>query len=204
MCTYEISPLHLPGLRYCIHNSKENSCFGNKRMIKYSFAYVSVLNKYSHLKLRNSACAKKNPIARWCDDAITMVRWRETNGGKEHRFITIVLSHHRHRVIATLSSHCRNIASSSSHHRAIAIASSSSNPSPSHCRTIASLVNATSRHHHRVIAPSTQTRWSMVRLWTTWPYIRIPYSLVHTEIQIILPQYYYLLLNRYLDLTFCR
>ena len=120
-------------------------------MIKYSFAYVSVLNKYSQLKLRNSACAKKKTIARWCDDAITMVRWRDTNGGKEHRFIAIVLSHHRHRVIATLSSHCRNIASLSSHHRAIAIASSSS------CnRTIAIALS-----YHRTVIHVPSRPWSM-------------------------------------------
>ena len=61
-------------------------------------------------------------IARWCDDAITMVRWSDNDDSIEHRFIAIVTSYHRHRVIAPSSSHCRNIvsSSSSSHHRVIA------------------------------------------------------------------------------------
>ena len=147
-------------------------------MIKYSFVYVSVLSKYSHLMLRNSACAKKT-IARFCDDAITMVRWRDTNGAIEHRFIAIVLSHHRHRVIATLPSHCRNIASSSSHHRAIpshhrhrVIA-----PSPSHCRTIALPYHhvlgqcniAPSPSRHRSIDPKSMVDGTIVNCVALYP-----------------------------------
>ena len=69
--------------------------------------------------LRNSACAKKS-IARSCDYVITMVRWRDTDGAIEHNFSAKLLSHHRHRVIASSPSLCRTIPSSSSNHRVIA------------------------------------------------------------------------------------
>ena len=68
--------------------------------------------------LRNSVCLKKS-IAWWCNDAIPMAR--------EHHFIAIILSHHRHRVFAPSPSHFKTIALSSLHHRHCSIAPSNPN-----------------------------------------------------------------------------
>ena len=84
--------------------------------------------------LRNNPCVKMS-IARRCDNAKIMVRWRDTDVAIGHRLTAKVLSHHCHCVIAPSPSHSCTIASSSSHHRAIVIS------------------------HHCVIFPSTQTRW---------------------------------------------
>ena len=56
-------------------------------MIQYSLVYVSVLNEYSHLTtiFLETVHVQKKSIARCCDDAITMVRWRDTDGAIEHR-----------------------------------------------------------------------------------------------------------------------
>ena len=75
----------------------------------------------------------------WVDG--TMTRWRDTDYAIEHCVIAIVLSHHRHRVIAPLPSNCRAIASSLSQHRAIVIA------------------HTPSSSHHCVNALSPHTRW---------------------------------------------
>ena len=101
--------------------SKENWCFENKGSNFPLFTLVFFMNIHiwRHF-LRNSACAKKSK-ARWCNDAKTMVRWRNTNGAIEHLFSAILLLHHRLRIIAPSLSHCRTIASSSSpsHHYSI-------------------------------------------------------------------------------------
>ena len=151
MYTYEIFPLHLPGMNYRIHTcstiffpqvyietEKFESIWVLLKILQQQarkftvsgikewsniplFISVCLMNIWFHF-LRNRLCAKKS-ITRWCDDAITMVRWRDTDGAREHRFIA------SHRIIAP----------SSSHHR---------------YRTV-----VPSRHCHRTIASATQTRW---------------------------------------------
>ena len=91
--------------------------------------------------LRNNPCVKMS-IARRCDNAKIMVRWRDTDVAIGHRLTAKVLSHHCHCVIAPSPSHSCTIASSSSHLRAIVIS------------------------HHCVIFPSTQ----IVQSLTAWPY----------------------------------
>ena len=90
-------------------------------MIQYSFVYVSVFNGYLHLM----PLPQKQRMCKRVDCAMTMVRGRDTGSAIEHRFIAVVLYHHRHRVIAPSTSHCRTIALLSSHHHAIVIAPSS-------------------------------------------------------------------------------
>ena len=80
---------------------------------------------------RNTACAKKS-IAWWCDDAITMVRWRQTHGCDRS-------SLHRHNTIASSTSLNRHRTVVPSRHRYHIIALSLS--------------------LQRFIAPSTLTRW---------------------------------------------
>ena len=75
-----------------------------------------------------------------------MVRWRDNDGAIEHR---LIISYHR--TIVPSSSCHRTIVIALLYHRFIAVA-----PSLSHCRT-RTIVSSPS--HHRVITPSTQTRW---------------------------------------------
>ena len=82
--------------------SKINFLNVHKERSKYSIEYVSMPIEYSNLTPLSSQQRMCEKCTKRCDDAITMVRWRDDDGAKEHRFIVLSASRDRHREINEL------------------------------------------------------------------------------------------------------